>query len=101
MGEMERKIRQKLDTTFSPGSYVLENESHKHGFSRGPEGHFKLLVVSDEFHALSLVQRHQKLYALLQDEMAAGVHALAIRALTKAESEKSGEFQSPECQHRR
>lgn len=101
MGPLESQIRQKIESAFSPIALELENESSKHGFSRGPEGHFKLLVVSDAFEGLRSVERHQKVFAILKMEMTT-LHALAIRALTPAEYEKaSGEFKSPQCAHRR
>lgn len=33
------------------------------------ESHFKVIVVSEEFNGLRLVQRHQKVYALASDLM--------------------------------
>ena len=100
MGPVETQILEKVKTEFQPLLVQLENESHRHNFSRGPEGHFKLLVVSPAFAGLRTIERHQKIFALLQAEMNAGVHALTIRALTPEESEKMGvKFDSPACQH--
>lgn len=100
MGPIESQILEKIRTAFQPLRLELENESHRHGFSRGPEGHFKLLVVSNAFSGLRTLDRHQKIFALLKSEMEAGVHALTIKAMTSEESEKLGvHFDSPACQH--
>lgn len=102
MGPVESRIREKISNALRPVTLDLENESAKHGFSRGPEGHFKLFVVSPVFEGLRSVERHQKIFAILHEEMTV-VHALAIRALTPSENEKkagSAQFQSPKCGHR-
>jgi BolA protein len=100
MGPIEKQIFDKLNSEFQPVRLDIENESHKHQFSRGPEGHFKLLVVSNAFSGMKTIERHQKIFALLKSEMSNGVHALAIKALTTEESEKLGvQFDSPACAH--
>ena len=97
---IEASIRSKIVSSLHPEHLDLENESHKHGFSRGPEGHFKLLVVSEAFAGLNSVQRHQKIFAALSAEMSRGLHALAINALTPAAASPSGlSFVTPECAH--
>lgn len=100
MGPIESTILKKVTDAFQPVRIELENESHRHNFSRGPEGHFKLLVISNAFAGLRSIERHQKIFALLKSEMDAGVHALTIKAMTVEESEKQGvNFESPACQH--
>ena len=47
--------------------------------------HFAAVVVSDEFHGLRPLQRHQLVYRALGDKMGGDIHALSIRALTPAE----------------
>src|SRR2546423_1838448 len=99
--KIENALREKLQKTFAPVELELTNESHAHGFSRGPEGHFKLFIVSETFKGMNKVQRHQSILGLVKDEMAAGIHALTIRALTPEEqTQDSGNFSSPACQHR-
>ena len=100
MGPIETAIREKLRKELLPQRFELENESEKHGFSRGPEGQFKILVVSEAFERLRTLERHQKIYSLLKEELAGGVHALAIKALTPSEyANLGGDFDTPECRH--
>ena len=52
------------------------------------ESHFRVVVVSEAFQGKSLVERHRRINAVLKDELAGPVHALAIRALTPAEASR-------------
>ena len=68
---------QKLIERHMPGAQVQVS---------GGEGKYKAEVVSDEFEGLSLIQRHKKVYAAVNDEIASGeLHALTIVAKTPAE----------------
>jgi BolA family transcriptional regulator, general stress-responsive regulator len=83
---IEAKVRAGLAVEY----LELENESHMHNVPVGSESHFRLVVVSDDFDGLLLVRRHQRLYALLGDELAGGVHALAMHTFTPEEWRKRG-----------
>ena len=89
--------------TLKPVDLLVENESHLHGFSRGEDSHFKVLIVSSEFEGLNRVQRHQKVNEALKEEFDLGLHALTLRALTEDEFSKMDpkDFKSPECAHRK
>jgi BolA protein len=43
-------------------------------------------VISDEFEGKRLVQRHQMMYRLLDEEIKAGVHALSMDTKTPTEA---------------
>jgi BolA protein len=43
-------------------------------------------VISDGFEGKRLVQRHQMMYRLLDDEIKAGVHALSMDTKTPKEA---------------
>ena len=77
---VQESIEAKLSKALSPSMLKVENESHMHG---GPatESHYNITAVSDEFADLSLVRRHQAVYKLLEQEMAEGVHALALHLI--------------------
>lgn len=91
---IERKVRDGLPVAH----LALENESHMHS---GPatDSHFKLVLVSEAFEGLRLVQRHQRVYGLLTDVLAGPVHALALHTFTPAEwAARGGEAaDSPNC----
>ena len=46
----------------------------------------RVVVVSNEFGGKRLVQRHQMIYKLLDDEIKAGVHALSMETKTPEEA---------------
>ena len=73
----EQNIRHILGSELQPSELSIVNESHMHS---GPatESHFKLVCVSEAFIGLSRVKRHQSVYALLDAEFEAGMHALAL-----------------------
>jgi BolA protein len=81
----------------NPQHIELLNESHMHA---GPatDSHFKLVLVSEAFDGLRAVARHQKVYALLKDELAGPVHALALHLYTPEEWSSANVPASPNCQ---
>ena len=83
-------IREKLRVAFAPAELQIENQSDQHAGPRGRETHFKVVVVSERFDGLGLVQRHRMVNAALAEELRGGVHALSIEALTPAQWEARG-----------
>jgi BolA protein len=91
---IERKLRDQL----TPIVLDVINESSMHSVPPGSETHFKVTVVSNAFEGKSLVERHRLVYAVLDDEIRGGVHALTITSRTPAEWEKNAAVaQSPAC----
>jgi BolA protein len=45
-------------------------------------------IVSEKFNSLSRIERQRLVYAALAEEIAAGVHALALTTLTPEESRR-------------
>ena len=91
-------IESKLRDGLTPLYIAVENESHMHNVPDNSETHFKLVVVSEVFAGLKAVQRHQRIYKLLAEELQAGVHALAIHTYTPNEwSTREQTQDSPQC----
>lgn len=92
----QQRIEERLLQAFAPVHLEVLNESHNH--SAGNDTHFKLVVVSGAFDGLRSVARHQKVYALMADEMAQGLHALALHLYTPDEWAATGMApESPAC----
>jgi acid stress-induced BolA-like protein IbaG/YrbA len=51
----------------------------------GDGRHFFATIVSAEFEGLSLVRRHQRVYAALGDRMREQIHALSMKTQTPDE----------------
>eukprot|EP01064_Diplonema_japonicum_P005967 TRINITY_DN13942_c0_g1_i1.p1 TRINITY_DN13942_c0_g1~~TRINITY_DN13942_c0_g1_i1.p1 ORF type:complete len:127 (+),score=4.77 TRINITY_DN13942_c0_g1_i1:34-414(+) len=84
-GPVQCTIETKLSEKFSPISLQVINESHMHSVPKNSETHFKVIVVSEAFEGVKLVQRHRMVNDLLTDELAGPVHALSISAKTPAQ----------------
>ena len=83
-------LRAKFETAFAPLELVIEDESARHaghsGARAGGESHFRVRIVSAAFAGLSRVERQRLVYAATKDEIAAGLHALALTTLTPEEA---------------
>ena len=84
-GRIEGRIEEKLTVALDPVHLQVVNESGNHNVPDGAETHFKVVVVSPVFEGERLLVRHRRINAALADELAGGVHALAIHAYTADE----------------
>ena len=87
---LQDRMREKLGAALAPDFLEIEDQSHLHaghtGWREGGETHFKVKVASARFIGKRRIERHRIVYALLKDEIADGVHALAIEAAAPGES---------------
>ncbi len=94
---LQAQIEKRLRAAFTPVHLEVINESHMHS---GPatESHFKVVLVSEAFDGMKLIQRHRAVNAVLKD-LLAQFHALALHTYTPEEwSEKGRAPASPSCQ---
>ena len=73
------------------------NESHQHNVPANSQTHFKLICVASAFEGLRAVQRHQRVYALLDECFKGGLHALALHLYTPQEWQLANVPSSPLC----
>ncbi len=82
-------MRGKLTERFAPTRLAIVDDSHRHaghaGARPGGETHFSVTIVSAAFDGIGRIARQRLVYAALADELAGGVHALALTALAAAE----------------
>ncbi|WP_032113683.1 BolA family protein [Candidatus Paracaedibacter symbiosus] len=83
-------ISEKLQAEFEPDILSVIDESFKHA-DHNPDAaqggtHFRVKIVSKRFKGVSKVERHRWVYAILHDEMKAGLHALALTTQDSDES---------------
>ncbi|KAJ9451656.1 hypothetical protein DIPPA_10801 [Diplonema papillatum] len=98
MGAIENTITEKLTKAFSPQVLEVRNESFMHNVPKGAETHFKVVVVSEAFQDVKLLERHRRVNDALQNELSTGVHALSIVAKTPSQWESSSVVDSsPSC----
>ena len=51
--------------------------------------HFTIMIISDLFNGLSLIERHKLIYQEFQEEITTSIHALQIKTFTKLEWNKN------------
>lgn len=79
-----QRLRERLESRFTPAQLTVEDESHLHEGHAGAAGgqsHFRIRIVAEAFRGVSSVARHRLIYAALDDMMKDDIHALAIEAL--------------------
>lgn len=73
-----------LEAAFQPTQLDVIDESHQHqghsGWREGGETHFRVKIVTNFFEGKSRLARHRAINEVLADQLANGVHALAIEA---------------------
>ncbi len=83
-------LSKKLSEAFAPQSLNVVDESHQHeghaGARPGGQTHFRVYIVSQAFKGKTRIDRHRMINAILSDDLAAGVHALAIHAQAPGEA---------------
>ncbi len=87
-------IEHKLTQALAPQRLKIVDDSEKHkghaGYRDGGETHFRVEVVSEAFAGQNRVARQRRIYEILAEELAAGVHALQLKTLTPEEDQKAG-----------
>jgi BolA protein len=90
-------MARKLTERFAPTRLDIVDDSHRHvghaghpgGAGQGGETHFSVTLVSDAFAGMGRVARQRLVYETLAEELAGGVHALAL--ITLAPGEERGQ----------
>ncbi|MCB1507344.1 MAG: BolA family transcriptional regulator [Hyphomicrobiaceae bacterium] len=87
---MKTKIEAKLKLALRPEAIDVVDESHLHeghsGWRPSGETHFRVYLVCDAFVGKSRLERHRMVNTLLSEELADGLHALAIHAAAPGQS---------------
>jgi len=83
MGEVAERISRKLEAAFSPQSLTVRDDSAKHaghaGARPGGETHFEVAMTAEAFAGMSRLERQRRVNAVLKEELADRVHALALK----------------------
>uniref|UniRef100_A0A8C8RKU7 BolA-like protein 1 n=1 Tax=Pelusios castaneus TaxID=367368 RepID=A0A8C8RKU7_9SAUR len=95
---VESSIRSKLLQALHPVHLEVHNESSLHAVPKGSETHFKVVIASQRFAGMPLLQRHRLVNEILQAELAGPVHAISIQAKTPQQWEENPNVsRSPAC----
>jgi BolA family transcriptional regulator, general stress-responsive regulator len=88
----ESVVRERL-AGLKPLRLELIDDSARHAGHAGAAsggGHYRLLVVAQEFAGKSTLARHRLVYDALGELMRSKIHALSIRAVAPEEAQQSG-----------
>jgi len=87
---MKERIAAKLTQGLDPTTLDIVDESDRHkghaGAREGGETHYRVHIVAESFAGKGRLERHRIVYALLAEEFAGGVHALALQTLAPGEA---------------
>jgi BolA protein len=76
------RIRAKLAAAFAPDRLEVVDDSERHrghaGWREGGATHFRILIRAAAFGGISRIERSRAVHRVLADELAGGVHALAL-----------------------
>jgi BolA protein len=80
--DMGARMRRKLEAAFAPAELDVIDESHQHeghaGARPGGQTHYRVVMRSASLKGLSRIERARAVHAVLAEELAGGVHALAL-----------------------
>ena len=76
-----QEIEKKLTDAF-PGSKVQVKDL------TGTSDHFQVVVVSEIFQGKSLLEQHRIVYAPLEKDLGADIHALSIKTMTPTQAQE-------------
>lgn len=85
--QTKETIKEIMKEKLSPVYLEIEDESWRHEghAAAGGGGHFNMIVVSESFSGVSLMNRNRMVFDLLKEMMQTRIHALAIKAKTPEE----------------
>ena len=94
-GGIHKKTTKTLETTKNNAEQIKENiikieiidQSANHANHPGNSGggHYKALIISNDFDCKNLVERHQMIYKALGELMNNEIHAFSMRTMTESE----------------
>lgn len=95
MSERSQKTKEKIERvmkeTFSPNNLEIEDETWRHAGHAGAvsgKGHFNMVIVSDRFEGVNLLDRNRMVFGALEKEMEEEIHALSVKAFSPGEWKK-------------
>lgn len=87
------ELRARITTALGAEIVDVQDDSAKHrghAGASGGAGHYTVVVVAGRFAGLGRVDRHRAVYDAVGDMIPREVHALAVRAFTPEEWQKTG-----------
>ena len=80
---IKNKIKEQIN--ISQIEIIDESASHANHPGNSGGGHYKALIISDDFEGKNLVERHQIIYQALGELMTNEIHAFSMKTMTNTE----------------
>ena len=76
----EKEVQALLENDFPNSDIAIVD-------TRGSGDHFEIMVVSDNFEGVPILERHKMIHSALGDNLGGAIHAVEIKAYTKKQWE--------------
>ena len=80
--DMSKLIEKKLREAFEPKHLIVKNESYVHtghiGSPQSGQSHFHVTITASRLEGLTRIEQQRQVYAVLQEELTQGLHALSM-----------------------
>ena len=88
---VKNKILELIKTKLTVEHISIDDltSKHQHHKQSTGGGHYKLIVVSNDFNNLNLIKRHKLIYTILKDMLQNEIHALSMITQTTKEYKNS------------
>ena len=78
---IENKIKKILTKKIKDSKIFIQDMT-------GNDDHFNVIIISEKFQGLSLIERHKIIYNILEPMITKEIHALQLKTITREEWEK-------------
>ena len=72
---IEKKIKEQLETNLKEAKIFIQDMT-------GNNDHFNVIIISNSFKDLTLIEQHRKVYEILDDMITKEIHALQLKTMT-------------------
>ena len=72
---IEKKIKEQLEANLKEAKIFIQDMT-------GNNDHFNLIIISNSFKDLTLIEQHRKVYDILNDIITKEIHALQLKTMT-------------------
>ena len=78
-----KQIKSLLYDNININHLEIQDETYKHAnHKQSNGGHFKIVIISNDFRDVSLINRHKMIYNALSTLIGKEIHAISISART-------------------
>tara|TARA_Y100001970_G_scaffold35562_1_gene43965 strand:+ start:27 stop:272 length:246 start_codon:yes stop_codon:yes gene_type:complete len=72
---IEKKIKEQLESNLKKAKIFIQDMT-------GNNNHFNVIIISNSFKDLTLIEQHRKVYTILDDMITKEIHALQLKTMT-------------------